>query len=131
METGLWSALPNLAVTTYSTHAGLVTYPDGRVEVAVAAGIGTAATQFFSLDTQTWRRGPNFPVDILEGGSSVQYGDTFFIVGGNDENEAAQRSIYMFNVESEEWELLPHMLAIPRANQPAAFLVPKGFIGCE
>jgi N-acetylneuraminic acid mutarotase len=125
-----FSALPNLPVATSNTQAGLVTLADGTKEVIVVAGDGVVATQIFSLDTQTWRLGPDFPGGELVLGSSVQYGDTFLIVGGFAVAGEWLDTIYVYDAEAESWELTDETLAVPRFYF-AALLVPDDYVTCS
>ena len=109
------------------SHAGLVTLADGRKEVVVAAGSPTTATQIFSFESQTWRRGQDFPLEIAYG-ESVPFGDTFLVVGGLTDN--SQDTIYKYNIETEGWDLMPQRLKNAR-REFAAFLAPNDYITCS
>jgi hypothetical protein len=113
------------------SQAGLVIHSDGRAEVVVAAGWATNATQVFSVDTQTWRLGSDFPAGTLGGGSSVPYGDTFLVVGGsiNGAFGPVQDTIFMYEVETGQWVSLPQRMSVARVEF-AAFLVPDDFVSC-
>src|SRR5208282_914983 len=122
-DSGTWTPLPDLPVATSIAQAGIVKHPDGKMEIIVAAGRDTSATQIFSFETQTWRFGPEFPGGRLEGGASVPYEDTFVIVGGSIFGTDYKRSIYVYVIETGSWSMLPQELSIARPLF-AAFFVP-------
>ena len=108
------------------SHAGLVTLADGRKEVVVASGQYTTATQIFSFESQTWRRGQEFPSELGQG-RSVPFGDTFLVVGGL--SSSYHDTIYKYNIETEGWDLMPQRLKDTR-DQLTAFFVPDDYITC-
>ncbi len=60
-------------------------------------------TEIYSTATRQWRQGPSLP-QPLHGMSSVQYEDTFVLVGGKADTEP-KSSIYQYNQASETWIL--------------------------
>ena len=66
------------------------------------------------------------------GGSSIQYGNTFVIVGGDERNGTDQykSSVIKFDTDTRSWMDLPQVLATGR-SEFAAFLVPDWFVRCS
>ncbi|CAM6054068.1 unnamed protein product [Sphagnum tenellum] len=129
IESETWTALPDTLLPVQRVQAGLITHPDGRLEIVVAAGSATNRTQIFSFDTYTWRLGPDFPTGRVYGGSSVPYGDTFLVVGGYVVGGSYQSSIYSYHIETGSWLKMPQELAIAR-QLSAAFFVPDDYVNC-
>ena len=114
-------------------YAGMVTYSDGTRHVVVAGGedccdIDTA-TWIYDLDSgdDFWRPGP---ILGLRYGSSVQFGDTFLAVGGEQNYEPHNNTdtIWEFNTDpaDEKWILRPERLKSEKWYI-AAFLVPNEY----
>ena len=119
-----------------SSHAGMVTYPDGQAVVVVAGGFQISRSQvsnstfIFDLNTQTWRKGPDLPMRLY-GGASVQLQDTFLIVSGNQGMAEYSWSIFKFVTSPEEgWLELPQRVPISGVYLDA-ILVPEDFIECN
>ena len=123
-----WTSVggPDLGECSY---AGLVTYPSGENAVVVAGGDRGPNSFIFDLDTETWRSGPDLPTHLARG-ASVQFQDSFLVVGGIDlETTVPCDSIYKFVVSPEEgWLELPHKC---RDGPSDAILVPQDFIECN
>ena len=124
-ETEIWAPIPDLPQTVSNTHAGLATHPNGNLEVVVTAGLSSAATQIFSISSWSWRMGPSFPIASSAGGESVQYEDSFLVVGGGTSTKSFN-AIYKYNLDPEGWIELPQKMRYER-NYFAAFLVPDDF----
>ena len=120
-----WSRLPDLLQRRENPFVGFV---NGH-EVVVAGGRYKSSSEIFDTQTQEWRMGPDLPDDReLCCGSSVQYKDTFLIIGGEDGGE--QDAILEFDPVNYEWKVLPHKLKTAR-NSFAAVLVPNDYISCS
>ena len=136
--TQLWSEWPILPQTSSLNQGGIVTYLDGTKHLVVAGGnigakIGAkseiSSTFIMSLETMTWRAGPDLPQPRREG-VSVQFQDTFLIVGGISSGDANyQNDIYQFNSNLEIWTKRAEKLITKRANF-AAFFIPQEIAQC-
>ena len=98
-------------------------------EVVVAGGDQLKSSEILDLNTNQWRRGPDLPIQTrLQWPSSVQFLDSFLVVGGADLEY--QDTIIKFDPINYEWMILPQKLQNPRALF-TAFLVPDGYIECS
>ena len=126
-----WSEGPPLNDHHPIGQAGLVTFRDsGRKAIVVAGGVEQNTTEILYLDENNWITGPNLPTN-RDSGTSVQWNDTFIIVGGRSAlpepiNVADLKSILKFNVENGTWVEMDQKLEIARLKM-AAFLVPDSF----
>ena len=117
--------LPNLIEERQDPAVGFI---NGH-EVVVAGGARSKTSEIFDLDTNEWRLGPELPVTKdLCCASSVQFEDSFLIVGGRD-NYSDKNTILKLNPVSYEWETLPQNLESAR-TYAAAILVPSYYVSC-
>jgi N-acetylneuraminic acid mutarotase len=130
-----WTPLPELPESRSRTHAGVAALPDGRKVFVVAGGANDRgqtlkSSEILELDKEgTWREGPPLPRSIQEG-SSVQFNDTFLVVGGRNWRNVDSAAIFKFvaEEEGERWEEMPQALQVGRSLH-TAFLVPESFFG--
>ncbi len=88
------------------------------------------AATFFNLQTLTWKSKQSMPSDIAFG-ASVPFEDSFLIVGGYSYATAQELdTIYYYNPNTNEWELLSQHLKEMR-RKFTAFMVPDTFGNCE
>ncbi len=66
-----------------------------------------ADSEIYNTATQEWRQGPNLPETVAYM-SSMQYEDTFLLVGG-----AFLDTIYQYDQTSETWILREERLSTP------------------
>ena len=121
-----FSQIPNLLEKRDRASVGLI---NGE-EIVVAGGSGSKTSEIFNIATNEWRQGPDLPINgDLCCTSSVQYGNSFLIVGGF--NGGVQDSILRYDSSNHKWVTLPQKLDTGRDNF-AAFLIPNycGKIGC-
>ena len=91
--------------------------------------IFASSSEIFDTQTQEWQMGLDLPDgQELCCGNSVQYKDTFLIIGG--ENGGIQDAILEFDPVNYKWKVLPHKLKTAR-NSSAAVLVPNDYISCS
>ncbi len=82
------------------------------------------------LNTKTWEPKPDLPISI-EVGASVQFQDSFLIVGGYDKTTSRYLdSIYYFNPVKDDWDLLEQKLD-SRLADVIAFMVPDHAVDCS
>ena len=114
--------------------AGLVTYPDRSRHIVAAGGyeLDDTLTYIYDLDLGIgmWRPGPDLP---FLNGASVPYGDTFLVVGGEQNYFPYYDSdlISEFNPDpsAERWNLRPERLKSSKLYM-TAFLVPDDYATC-
>ena len=91
---------------------GLLLY-SFRYDVVVAGGyhnhVILSHTEIYNTATQKWRQGPTLPQPNA-GMSSVQYRNTFLLVGGYNSKHHLD-TIYQYNQSSETWILRPERLS--------------------
>ena len=104
--------------TAYKAACGAATLPTGERLIVVAGGYDEVTVQsrvqVFSMKTRTWTEGPPLP-SPLEYGLTVNIGETFFIVGGRDEDEENIGTILEFDVKNMAWITREETLSMPRA----------------
>ena len=65
----------------------------------MAGGALTKTSEILDLHTNEWRYGPDLPVTTdLWGARTVQYGDTFLIVGGAEKDTGETNTIIKFEI---------------------------------
>ena len=67
-------------------------------------------TEIYNTETRAWRVGPPLP-EPLYYVSSVQYEDTFLLVGGYGDISGTLDTIYQYDQTSETWILRPERLS--------------------
>ena len=75
----------------------------------------------YNFETGNFRGGPLFPRGVTAA-ASVQYGDTFLVVGGLDSNGEILDTIYEYDALNEEWIEREEKLATPRYNLAAVLV---------
>ena len=128
-----WIEIPEqLSEVRKRGHAGIVTFPNGTRSVIQAGGDGTKTAEAFDLETQTWTPIPDIPVpEALYGGASVQYGDTFLIVGGYGSGGLGYTTkIIMYDPRIEDWIIHSQELVVRAKYDTTSFLIPDGFVSC-
>ena len=118
-----WTDGPALQTARDESQGGLVQFPNGTNVVVAAGGSHTSTTEILDSETRTWSYGPELPYNI-ENGASVQYKDSFLIVGGSSVGTRLD-TIWMFNTKGY-WQELNQTLAIPRFHS-VAILVPDSY----
>ncbi len=63
--------------------------------------------------------------------TSVQYGDTFLVVGGHDETAADRDAVYAFDPQTENWTLMPERMSGPKHGVAAVLVGPGDFLRCS
>ena len=101
-------------------------------ELVIAGGEGTNATDILNLETLEWRVGPELPFEDLIGFQTVQYENTFIIVGGIVHGKSGDSvdTLIMFDIESDDWVILDQRMEKTR-GRCAAVLVPYDHIECN
>ncbi len=108
--------------------AGLAKKADGTTDVVV---VDEDRTEMFNLDSLKWRRGPSM-YDVGQPGASIQYGDTFLVVGGkmDDIYAEGERTVYVFDPEDEEWVSTGKYFSDMETGYLSGILIPEDFIEC-
>ncbi len=79
-------------------------------------------TEIYNTATREWRDGPPLP-QTFRYMSSVQYEDTFLLVGGFNGEEWID-TIYQYNQTSQTWILREERLSAPKARGAAVLAGP-------
>ena len=114
-ETGNWIRLDDMGVERNGPGCGLV----NKKDVVIAGGFVSGSTddltsvEIFNLDEMSWRSGP-FELPLpLSFPSSVQYGLTFVLVGGEN-SPTRYDHIYQFDKLTYGWIELSQRLSSPK-----------------
>lgn len=126
-STETYRRLPDIPEESGFFQAGMVKYPNGTSALIVAGGVTFNFCYSLNLNTELWQPCTPMP-DRITSAANVPYGDTFLIVGGGGDVAKAD-FIYMFDVNTDDWVLLPQKLMFERTHF-AAFLVPDDFVSC-
>ena len=131
-ETEIWQSVNDLPTARVACQAGVAKYGDDSYHVIVTGGYGVKTTEIFSLDTLTWRVGPDFPYDVSYA-SVVPFEDTFLVVGGYTEDFAffgEMDTVIKFDPLTESWIELPVKMKDTRESF-AAFTIPDWYANCS
>ncbi len=82
-----------------------------------------SSSEIYNTETQEWREGPTLPHTIYAS-SSVQYDNTFLLVGGRNYSYQYLDTIYQYNQTSETWILRPERLSTPKGFMAAVLAGP-------
>ena len=114
------SPLPLLKIKTRSSVNGISFSPYG----------GSSEILDLDLDQVGWKVGPDLPKPLY-GGASVQYEDSFLLVGGfSTAARVASTSLFTFEVETGLWRELPQKLTMGHDLYLTAVLVSDDFVQC-
>eukprot|EP00095_Tigriopus_kingsejongensis_P009442 maker-scaffold108_size357748-snap-gene-2.16 protein:Tk09442 transcript:maker-scaffold108_size357748-snap-gene-2.16-mRNA-1 annotation:"tyw4_yarli ame: full" len=110
-----WEPLPSLqSVRREPPMCGLISEKarDGTVINEVVIVDGEYPTEILNLNTLEWRRGPPLPVEFRYG-TTIQYGNSFLILGGLVNEKASFRglqkgelelkSILEYDIDTQKW----------------------------
>ena len=95
--------------------------------------VGRDSVEIYDLTTNEWRSGPRPPIDEgnnLSTAVSVQYKDSFILVGGKLNDYDYNQDIFQFNAQTHQWQILEQKLQRERYYF-TAFLVPEDYITCS
>ena len=91
----------------------------------VIGGGDALKTSILFLDSDRWITGPDSPLNLRHG-TSVQYENTFIIVGGLNWDGRPLKTIWKYDVDKENWIRMPQNLILGR-SKPTAFFVSHTF----
>ena len=77
----------------------------------------------------TWRAGPPLPAPVSFA-NSVPFNGTFLLVGGQDVDNAAYKSILEYDVENEAWLTRPETLSRPK-HDATVVLIDSETVTCQ
>jgi len=127
--TETWSVIATLPeYRPYQCIAGIVEYPDGTRGIMVSGGYGDPTSIFLNLETLEWEDKAPLPYDIYEV-STLPYGNSILAFGGYSYTAYNLDTIYYYNPEVDEWQLLSHMNK-KRHLFPVLF-VPDSYANCN
>ena len=99
-----------------------------RYDIVVAGGYDRPESEYlddceiYNTVTRVWREGPNLP-QPLSFMSSVQYEDTFLLVGGQNLDQKFD-TIYQYDQTSETWIIREERLSAPKSVMGAVLAGP-------
>lgn len=79
------------------------------------------------MTTLTWRQGPSLDIALT---TSVEYGDTFLLVGGFEDGPTELDTIYEYDSANERWKLRPERLSEGK-DTVVAFIVDDAIVDCS
>ena len=96
-------------------HCGAAVTSDGRQMVVVAGGAANGYNpidyvQIYDVAEETWRLSANRMLLPLYGGTAVQYGDSFLVVGGTSRQVQYQNTTVEFHPDDETWSVKTELL---------------------
>ena len=125
-----WTQAPDMPYATSGEAAGWAYNTiQQKTYIIAAGGFDNTRVQIFDPELNTWRYGPEMPLDIRYG-AVIQFNNTFMIVGGDCVSQSrAMTEIYQYEPDTETWLLRPESLSV-RREHTAAFLVPNSYAKC-
>ncbi len=102
------------------------TLSSNRYDIVVAGGVGGGPlddSEIYNTATQEWRQGPTLPQPIYHM-SSVQYEDTFLLVGGDTFSGQYSDTIYQYEQTSETWIIREERLSKEKGYMGAVLAGP-------
>ncbi len=121
-----WTELPTMTVDRYRMSCGLINNPENGIEAVI---VEDGVTEIFNFRDEEWRTGPAVGSFSLAG--YAQIGDTFVVVGGEDDKNADLDTIYKFDNINYDWILMSQRLQVPRTLYPGVVAVPDEFVTCS
>ena len=129
--TETWSVIATLPdYRRYKCIAGIVEYPDGTRGIMVSGGQNDQTSIFLNLETLEWEDKAALPYDISRV-STLPYNNSILAFGGysNDVEGHYLDTIYFYNPEVDEWQLLSHMKT--ERDYFPVFYVPDSYANCS
>ncbi len=83
-------------------------------------------TEIFNFRDEEWRT-----VESFDWAGYAQIGDTFVVVGGENDAYEAIDTIHKFDHINYEWILMSQRLQVPRDIYPGVVAVPDEFVTCS
>ncbi len=109
-------------------NAEIVALSTDRYDIVVAGGAHDGSvfirSEIYNTETRVWREGPLLPEPIFDM-ASVQYEDSFLLVGGFGTVSGSLDTIYQYNQTSETWILRPERLSAPKYAMGAVLAQPS------
>ncbi len=103
---------------------------DNEVVIVGSDLMHRGTSEIYNFQDQEWRRGPEMEVALNQAGYA-QFGDTFVVLGGFDEEMEVRDEIYFFDHVNYEWKQMGQKLKVPRAGYPAVVPVPDDMVTCS
>ena len=122
-----WSSLPKGPVENcFACVAGKAKLSNGHDAVIVTGHWNSGATFIFDYVTKSWSKGPDLPDTYRTMAKSVQFKDSFLIVGGHGVGRSAPNNVLYFNPQFMSWDEVAK-LKEPHGSFVTAFLLPDEF----
>ena len=108
---GNWTEIDTMIDARYGHVCEVVESDEWGIElIAAGGGSDPRSTEILNLQSLSWDYGPFLP-SAIRNAKSVQYNETFLIVGGDGSNE-----IYQFDLDHRNWTLRPETLSTPKSD---------------
>ncbi len=129
-----WIDLNNMPTERAFAACGVVSVDGKPKEVVVAGGEASGSylkdVEILTVSTLQWRTAKqSLPVSQSRA-TSVQYGDTFLVVGGQISASAELDTVYMYNPATEGWTLMPNRMRKSKHGVAAMIMKPGDFQPC-
>jgi len=121
-----WTFLEKIPSAPYNPACGIVNNPQCGPEIIAASA---TKSFIFSMNDLEWREGPLIP-DDLDNLATATITGGILAIGGRNSTLGDVNTVYKFDVNAYEWELLPERL-IQHRTYAAAVAVPDDFLNCE
>ncbi len=121
-----WTELPRMTVDRKYMSCGLINNPENGIEVVI---VEDGTTEIFNLRDEEWKTGPT--LESFDMAGYAQIGNTFVVVGGENDAGVTIGTIYKFDNINYDWILMSQQLKVPRHGYPGVVAVPDGFVTCS
>ncbi len=123
-----WTVLPPMTVDIHGLMScGLINNPENGIEVVI---VEDGVTEIFNFRKEEWRIiSPS--IESFGYAGYAQIGDTFVVVGGQNDAHYTIDTIYKFDQINYEWILMSQRLQVPRTHYPGVVAVPDEFVTCS
>ncbi len=123
-----WTELPPMTVEREDMSCGLINNSNHGLEVVI---VEDSVTEIYNFKDEEWRSDGPYINNIFNQAGFAQVGDTFYIVGGQDDDYDELDTIYYFDHIDYSWGKLTQRLQVPRTKYPGVVAVPDEFVTCS
>jgi len=131
----VWSRMADMPTGRSVMSCGLVGsgpgFGDKEIVVAGGTNIGNARdyVEIFNIANNVWRTAQPLPQTLL-GAATVQYQDTFILVGGRNSSLVTVDTLYMYQASDESWIELDAKLQSGKKDVIAMLVKKSNFPQC-
>ena len=132
-DTKEWYYLPNMPTGRLGMGCGVVRDDSGNVEVVVVGGERFGVVEIFNIEENSWRQASNpLPTGTaIRYPSIAQHDNTFFVIGGEDDNGNLLDTIYRYEASDESWQLMPNRMKFARSGATSMMVNASIFPTCD